>query len=74
MTLTMINRITLQALVVPLVRLRMLDLSSTDLGYLPPYATHKLSQMTALTSLSFSCCLGALASHIAPLYTITSLK
>ena len=57
-----------------MIKLRSLDLGSTHWGYLPPYATHELSHMTGLTSLRLNFCQSVLASHIAPLYTITSLK
>lgn len=63
-----------QCLVVPLTNLRNLDLGASHFGFLPPYATHELSRMTALTSLRFSFCQAMLSSHVAPLYTITSLK
>ncbi|KAF5830151.1 hypothetical protein DUNSADRAFT_14949, partial [Dunaliella salina] len=63
-----------QCLVVPLTNLRNLDLGASHFGFLPPYATHELSHMTALTSLRLNFCQSMLSSHVAPLYTITSLK
>lgn len=63
-----------QRLVLPLTGLTSLDLSRTKWAPIPHYATHWLSQLTALSELKLHACEGMLASHAATLYLLPGLR